>query len=171
MVPLSRDEIVKQVSGAIDAAEERAAEIEREARERAEAILNEARAEAKHILDRAQSAVAGLAAEITGEVPEPPAPAPEPGPDPVPEPEPPADPEPAPDPVPEPTPMPEPPSEQPPPAAAAVTNGSADGARLVAMKMALEGSSREEVAAHLAEGHSLEDSGALLDDVFARLNA
>jgi hypothetical protein len=37
------------------------------------------------------------------------------------------------------------------------------------MKMALEGSSREEVAERLAQGHSLEDSDALIDDVFARL--
>ena len=96
---LSREEILGQVSGAIDAAEKRAAEIEREARERAEATLAEARAEAKRILDRAQSAVAGLAAEIGGEVPEPPAARP-PGaarapPDPVPEPQPPAIPSPA----------------------------------------------------------------------------
>ena len=166
-MPVSREEILRQVSGAIDAAEERAAEIERDARERAETILAEARAEAKRILDRAQSAVAGLAAEITGEVPEPPSPAPEP--DPAPEPEPPADPEPSPDPVPGPTPLPEPPSGEPPPAAADAPNGNVDGARLVAMKMALEGSSREEVAERLAEGHALEDSGDLIDDVFARI--
>ena len=35
--------------------------------------------------------------------------------------------------------------------------------------MALEGTSREEVAEHLAEGHGSEDSGDLLDDVFARI--
>ncbi|MGZ8621873.1 MAG: hypothetical protein ACXWW8_04720 [Solirubrobacterales bacterium] len=163
---LPRDKILEQMSAAIDAAEEKAAEIEREAREKAEAILGEARADAKGILDRAQSAVAGLAAEITGDVPKPPAPAPEPGPDPAPEPQPPADPEPSPDSVPEPTPLPEPPSEEPPPAAA--TNGSADGARLVAMKMALEGASREKVAAHLADAYGLSDSDALLTDVFAR---
>ncbi len=165
---LSREEILNQVSGAIDAAEGRAAEIEQEAREKAEAILADARAEAKRILDRAQSAVAGLAAEISGEVPEPPAPAPQPGPDPVPEPEPPGDPEPAPDSVPEPTPLPEPPSEEPPPAAAENGNGNIDGARLVAMKMALEGASREEVAEQLADAHGLNDSDALLDDVFTR---
>ena len=120
----------------------------------------------KRILDRAQTAVAGLAAEITGEVPEPPVPAPQPGPDPVPEPQPPADPEPGPEPVPEPTPLPEPPSEEPPPAA--TTNGDDAGARLVAMKMALEGTPREEVAAHLADVYGLSDSDALLDDVFTR---
>ena len=64
--------------------------------------------------------------------------------------------------------MPEPPSEEPPPAAAA-RNGDDAGARLVAMKMALDGSTREEVAAHLAEVYGLTDSDALLDDVFARV--
>ncbi len=167
-VALSREEILRQVSGAIDAAEERAAEIERDAREIAEAVLADARTEAGRILERAQTAVAGLAAEIAGEVPEPPQPPPAPDPPADPEPGPPADPEPDPDPVPEPTPLPEPPSEEPPPAAAA-RNGDDAGARLVAMKMALDGSTREAVAGHLAEAYGLTDSDALLDDVFARV--
>ena len=166
---LSREEILKQVSEAIEAAEARAVEIERGAREEAEALLADARADAKRILDRAQSAVAGLAAEITGEAPEPgsepPAPAA------VPDPEPQTDPEPAPDSLPEPTPLPEPPPEEPPPAAKGANgNGDDSGARLVAMKMALDGCSREEVARHLAESHDLADSEALLDDVFARVS-
>ena len=90
--------------------------------------------------------------------PEPPAPAPEPPreppeptPDPVPEPEPPSDPEPSPDPAPEPRPCPSlPPRSRLQPRLAA-PNGSDDGARLVAMKMALDGASREDVAAHLAD--------------------
>ena len=36
------------------------------------------------------------------------------------------------------------------------------------MKMALEGTPREEVAAHLADVYGLSDSDALLDDVFTR---
>ena len=83
----------------------------------------------------------------------------EPSPDPVPEP--------APDPVPEPTPLPTP-SEEPPPAAS--VNGDQSAARLVAMKMALDGSSRDEVGKHLAESQGLGDSKALLDDVFARMS-
>jgi len=166
---LTREEILKQFSDSIDAAEERAAEIEREARERADALLADARAEATRLVDRAQAAVAGLAAELTSEVPGPPAPVPEPAPDPVPEPSPDPGPEPDPDPVPEPTPLPEPPSEEPPPAAS--LNGKEAASRLVAMKMALDGSSRGEDAKHLTESYGLTgaDSRALLDDVFARM--
>lgn len=151
---LSREEILKQVAGAIDAAEERAAEIEHDAQKKAEAALEDARREAKRIVDRAQAAVAGLAAELTGDVPEAPAPDPEPSPS--------ADPEPGPDPVPGPTPL----AHEPPQAAG--TNGDEAGARLVAMKMALDGTPREKVAAHLAEAYELSDSDDLLDDVFAR---
>jgi len=47
--------------------------------------------------------------------------------------------------------------------------GDADveGARLIALNMALNGSSREEVDRHLAENFSLSDRGALIDEVFA----
>jgi hypothetical protein len=120
-------------------------------------------------------------------VPEPgPTPVPEPTPDPTPEPSDPV-PEPRPDPVPEPTP---PPDEADTPQAgrpstdelveqlrssaargadrAPAGNGSdAAGARLVAMKMALDGASREEVGREL-EGYDLPDREALLDEVFAR---
>jgi outer membrane biosynthesis protein TonB len=172
-VALAREEILKQVSESIDAAEERAAEIEGNARKKADALLADAQAEAKRLVARAQAAVAGLAAELTGEVPHT-APVPEPTPDPVPGPEPPAAPEPTPDPVPEPTPLPEQPSEEPPgepPPAAEVSNGDDSGARLVAMKMALDGSSRDEVARRLAESHGIANSKALLDDVFARVSS
>jgi hypothetical protein len=43
-----------------------------------------------------------------------------------------------------------------------------EAARLVALKMALDGSTREEVAGHLADEYGLRDSDALLDEVFAR---
>ena len=168
---LRREEILKQVSDAIDAAEKRAAEIEGEARRKADALLADAQAEARRLVERAQAAVAGLAAELTGEVPNPGAPEPEPEPPADPEPSPDPVPEPTPDPVPEPTPLPEPPSEVPPgepPPAARGTNGDDSGARLVAMKMALDGSSRDEVAKALAESHGIANSRALLDDVFAR---
>ena len=42
------------------------------------------------------------------------------------------------------------------------------GARLIALNMALSGSSREETAAYLAEHFELADPDALLDDVYAR---
>ena len=41
-------------------------------------------------------------------------------------------------------------------------------ARLVAMNMALEGSSREAIEAHLADNYAVQDIGAIVDDVLAR---
>jgi hypothetical protein len=43
-----------------------------------------------------------------------------------------------------------------------------EGARVIALNMALSGSSREETAAYLAENFELDDPEALLDDVYAR---
>jgi DivIVA domain-containing protein len=43
------------------------------------------------------------------------------------------------------------------------------GARLAALNLALGGASREEAAAYLAEHFGLADAGALLDDVYARV--
>src|SRR5215210_6732926 len=76
-----------------------------------------------------------------------------------------ADPEPEPEPDPEPEPEPEPAPPARPPA------GDADeaGARIIALNMALGGSSREETAAYLAENFTLADPGALLDDVYAKV--
>src|SRR5829696_1670048 len=64
----------------------------------------------------------------------------------------------------EPEPEPEPEPEQPP-------AGDADeaAARIIALNMALGGSSREETAAYLAENFALADPGALLDDVYAKV--
>ena len=197
----------ERVTGIIAAAEEKAAEIERDARARAEEVLARAEQEARAKVAEARQAVEGLvgkADELRRQVgalgqslagtegqpgpaaetepgpvvvpePEPPQPevdpapvvVPEPGPTPVPEPTPDPAPEPTPDPLPEPTPLPQPPSE-PDITPAATANGSEAGARLVAMKMALDGSSREEVERHLADVYGLEDSAPLLDDVFAR---
>lgn len=49
-------------------------------------------------------------------------------------------------------------------------NGESDeaGARLIALNMALGGSSREETARYLAEHFALDDPAPLLDDVYAR---
>jgi len=43
------------------------------------------------------------------------------------------------------------------------------GARIIALNMALGGSSREETATYLAENFSLADAEALLDDVYAKV--
>jgi hypothetical protein len=63
-------------------------------------------------------------------------------------------------------PAPEQPPEQPPADAAGA--GGNEGARVIALNMALSGSSREETAAYLAENFELDDPEALLDDVYAR---
>jgi ABC-type transporter Mla subunit MlaD len=45
-----------------------------------------------------------------------------------------------------------------------------EGARVIALNMALNGSSREETARYLAENFELEDPDALLDEVYARVS-
>jgi DivIVA domain-containing protein len=45
-----------------------------------------------------------------------------------------------------------------------------EAARLIALNMALGGSSREETAAYLQEHFTLADAGALLDDVYAKVD-
>ena len=177
---IARD-VAERVRGLIGEAEERATKIIEEAEAEARRILERAEAEARTrledvraALDEAQGkldATEGATAEVT------------PGPVTVPEPSPPDVPEPTPDPVPEPVPGPAPvpePSPDPVPdepgdAAAEAENGdrSADksAARLVAMKMALDGSSREEIEAHLAANYELDNTAKLLDDVLARAKA
>jgi len=70
----------------------------------------------------------------------------------------------------EPEPEPEP-APDPEPAAPAEAGNGADeaGARIIALNMALGGSSREETAAYLAENFTLSDPDALLDDVYAKV--
>ena len=77
--------------------------------------------------------------------------------EPAPEPEDFAAPEPEPEPAPEPVPK------------AADGNADEAGARIIALNMALGGSSREETASYLAENFSLPDPDALLDDVYAKV--
>jgi hypothetical protein len=57
--------------------------------------------------------------------------------------------------------------------AGAAMNGGANrgdeiGARIVATKMALDGSSRDEIAAHVAEHYEVAEPGELLDFVMSR---
>lgn len=48
-------------------------------------------------------------------------------------------------------------------------NGDAEGARLVALNMALNGDSREETDKYLAENYEIEDRAKLLDEVYAAI--
>ncbi len=105
---------------------------------------------------------------------------PEPMPPTEPEPMPPAEPEPTPPAEPEPLP-PEPEIEPPAPAQPdresprlsrtvrpAERSHDATAARIVAMKMALDGASRDEIPAHLDENYEIDGTDKLLDDVMAR---
>jgi DivIVA domain-containing protein len=76
--------------------------------------------------------------------------------------------EPAAAPAPAPVAEPEPAAEEPAPRSDG--NGAADeeGARLIALNMALNGTPREETERYLAENFELGDAQALLDDVYAR---
>ena len=49
------------------------------------------------------------------------------------------------------------------------TGGDTEGARLIALNMALNGTSREETDRYLDENFSIEDRAGLLDEVYARL--
>jgi ABC-type transporter Mla subunit MlaD len=73
-----------------------------------------------------------------------------------------ADAEPAPAPEPAPTP------EAPAPQAPAPEAAAPEGARLLALKMALDGRSRDETAAYLRDNFELDDPEALLDEVYAQ---
>ena len=179
----------QKVAGIIEAAEAKAKEIEADARREADELLSNARNQARDQLERAQRSVASLIGQaddlrqrigamaedvIGGEgsraetepgpqpVPEPMPPEPEIDPTPVtvPEPAPPLEPEPEPPSIPEPGPE---------PATPAAANGADDqAARLVAMKMVLDGSSRKDIAKHLAANYELSDTDKLLDAVFER---
>ena len=52
---------------------------------------------------------------------------------------------------------------------AAGTNGDIDGARLVALNMALNGEPREQADRYLAENFQLTDRAKLLDEVYAAI--
>lgn len=81
-----------------------------------------------------------------------------------------AEPEPEPEPELEPEPEPQA-SETRDPAPAGGTLGGAgpEGARLVALNMALNGTPREEAARYLADNFQLDDQEAILDDVYSRV--
>jgi hypothetical protein len=96
-------------------------------------------------------------------------------------PQPPTEPRPEPQPAPptEPLPEPEPPAAEPAaaepepapaPASAPPTGDGHEGARVIALNMALNGSPRDETARYLEENFELEDPEALLDEVYARVS-
>jgi hypothetical protein len=146
-----------RVRDVVSSAERRASEIVRDAEAEAARIRESAEADAA---DRIEKAKATLR-ELAGETPGPPAPGPPSDPMPEPAPEPPA---PAPDPVPAPTPDPAPPQIVTEPS----VNGNDAAARLAAMKLALDGKGRDEIAAQLEAKFGPGDRGALLDDVLSR---
>jgi DivIVA domain-containing protein len=74
-----------------------------------------------------------------------------------------------PEPAPAAPPEPEPVAEEPEPEPEPATEADEAGARIIALNMALGGSSREETAAYLDEHFSLADPDALLDDVYAKV--
>ncbi len=121
----------------------------------------QARSELDRLIDQVEALRSSF--ETAAETPEP-GPAPDPSP-PTPMP----DPKPGP-PMPEPAPTPpEEPDPVPPPQISANDSGSGDsGARLVAMKMAVDGGSREEIAAELEAKFPAADRDAVLEDVLAR---
>ncbi|HEX3433572.1 MAG TPA: hypothetical protein VHT25_05875 [Solirubrobacteraceae bacterium] len=57
------------------------------------------------------------------------------------------------------------------PEAPAPENGDLDGARLIALNMALNGESREDADRYLAENFELADRGKLIDEVFAAIES
>ena len=61
----------------------------------------------------------------------------------------------------------QPPVPEDPPSSEPAAGGS-EGARVIALNMALSGTPRDQTAAYLAENFELDDPDALLDDVYAR---
>ena len=144
------------------------AEAEAEAariRERAEAEADQRLAKVREALSGLEGALdAGASAEVD---PQPPPP-PEPSPPAIPEPTPPVEPEPLP-PEPEIEPPPPPhPDHEPPAASGNGAKGDEIGARIVATKMALDGATREEIAAHLAQHYEVAEPEKLLDFAMER---
>lgn len=188
------EDVTGRVRAALDEAEGKAREIISTAEDRASKVIADAEAEAAKIRDRAESeaqdrlakvrdALANLEGSFGGspssEIDPGPAEVPEPMPPVEPEPSPPTEPEPQPPAEPEPMP-PDPEIEPPAPAqpdrgSPQLTNGfgsershDSTAARIVAMKMALDGSSRDEISSHLDDNYEIESNEKLLDDVMAR---
>jgi hypothetical protein len=164
----------QRVQAIVEAAEATAREIEENARSEAAALVAQAKGSVGDLVERAESmrrqmdemtgAIAGLRAAVDAMAAEAAAAAstranaanPEPVPaDPEPEPEPAlADPEPA---------LADPAPVDPAPAVKAP-----EGARLIALNMALSGKPRDETARYLRENFKLDDEDTLLDEVYLK---
>ena len=175
-----------RVRAVLEAAEQSAAELRAEAAEEIETQLTRAQAVAERLSARAddiEKALQALADSVRQELSslkadleelravkegigamssEAPA-----EPEPLPEPEPVAEPEPVPDP--EPAAAPEPAADD--PAPSPPDGEGVEGARLIALNMALNGSARDETAHYLSENFQLDDPDALLDEVYARVSS
>jgi hypothetical protein len=190
------DDLAGRVRAALEEAEDKAREIVATAEEKAKELIANAEADAAKIRDRAEDEAQERLAKVrealsslegtfggspTSEIDPGPAEVPEPMPPVEPEPSPPLEPEPQPPAEPEPLP-PDPEIEPPAPAepdreSPQLANGfsssnsrshDSTAARIVAMKMALDGSSRDEIEAHIGEHYEIEGSDTLLNDVMTR---
>ena len=153
---MGTEELAKQAA-------DRVREVIVKAERRAEEIVREAEAEAGRIRAEAER----IRAETPD--PQPPSPVPDP-PVPHPDPTPPGDPVPEP-PAPEPVPAPPtPPNPEPTPGLVAANGHVNDdaAARLIAMKLAVDGKGRDEIASELEAKFGAGERSALLDDVLAR---
>jgi hypothetical protein len=151
----------EKVRAALDSAQERADEIVRDAEAEAQRIRARAEAEARERLDQVREALERLEAGLGGASPplasKPAAKAP---PAETSEPE-------APAPAEQPAP-PEPEPESAPEASNKTSGDDAGAARLVAMKLALDDTPRDEARKRLAAEYDLPDLDGLLDDVYAK---
>jgi outer membrane biosynthesis protein TonB len=171
------DEARRRAKEIVDEAQAEAKRIQAEAEQAASRIRGEAEGQAqrrledvRNVLDQLEGSLTssqdgrsgrgGASVATDAEI--------QPGPVTVPEPSPPATPEPMPEPepVPEPVPEPTPPPDETDPPSSTSSNDAA--ARLVAMKLALDGTSREDARKRLAADYDVADLDVLLDEVYAR---
>jgi hypothetical protein len=143
----------QRVQAIIEAAEATAREIRENARAETAALVEQA-ARLRTQMDEIEAALVELKASVDSASTEPAAPATQPvAPEPV-----------APEPEPEPASAdPDTPASSP-PAAGQVP----EGARLIALNMALKGTPRDETARYLRENFNLNGADALLDEVYAK---
>ena len=173
------DEARRRAKEIVDEAQGEAKRIRAEAEQAASRIRGEAEGQAQRRLEDVRNALDQLEGSLTSsqdgrrgrdgasvatdaEIQPGPVTVPEPAPPATPEPMPEPGPEPVPEPVPEPTP---PPGETDPPSP---TSSNDAAARLVAMKLALDGTSREDARKRLAADYDVADLDVLLDEVYAR---
>ncbi len=158
---MSVEDLAKQAADSvrqvIAEAQKQAAEIISAAEKEAEGIRARAQAEARDQVEGAKRALEELTARFGQQSSSPQQAAPPPTPEPPPPPPGPPTPEPA-----------EATTEPEPTAAPASASDDSQAARLVAMKMALDGVFRDEIDAELEKSYSLADRAALVDEVLAK---